>query len=152
MADRLVATNKRARQHYEIFDTLEAGLVLLGSEVKSLRQGRADLSGSYARIEQQQVWLYECHIAPYDHAGYAGHEPKRPRKCLLNRGEIRRLIGRVSQKGLTLVPLRIYFRRGYAKVELAVARGVTKGDKRRRITEETARREMDQEIRRHKER
>jgi len=150
MSERVVTRNKQARRDYEIFDTMEAGMVLQGSEVKSLRQGQADLKGSFARVEGEEVWLYDCHIAPYEQAGYAGHDPKRRRKLLLHREEIRRLIGKVAQKGLTLIPLRIYFRRGYAKVELAVARARTRGDKRRKIEEQRARREMQQEVRRHK--
>lgn len=150
MSERVVTRNKQARRDYEIFDTMEAGMVLQGSEVKSLRQGQADLKGSFARVEGEEVWLYDCHIAPYEQAGYAGHDPKRRRKLLLHRDEIRRLIGKVTQKGLTLIPLRIYFRRGYAKVELAVARARTRGDKRHKIEEQRARREMQQEVRRHK--
>ncbi|MFO7767400.1 MAG: SsrA-binding protein SmpB [bacterium] len=150
MSERVVTKNKQARRDYEIFDTMEAGMVLQGSEVKSLRQGQADLKGSFARVEGEEVWLYDCHIAPYEQAGYAGHDPKRRRKLLLRREEIRRLIGKVAQKGLTLIPLRIYFRRGYAKVELAIARARTKGDKRHKIEEQTARREMQQAVRRHK--
>lgn len=150
MSERVVTRNKQARRDYEIFDTMEAGMVLQGSEVKSLRQGQADLKGSFARVEGEEVWLYDCHIAPYEQAGYAGHDPKRRRKLLLHRDEIRRLIGKVAQKGLTLIPLRIYFRRGYAKVELAIARARTRGDKRHKIEEQRARREMQQEVRRHK--
>lgn len=150
MADYLVASNKRARHDYEILEAFEAGLVLHGSEVKSLRAGRADLKGSYARVEGEEVWLYDCHIGPYEQAGNAGHEPKRRRKLLLKKAEIRRLIGRVAQKGLTMIPLKIYFKGGYAKVEIAVARGRVKGDRRHQIAEETARREMQQAVRKHK--
>ncbi len=147
MAERLVASNKRIRRDYEIIETVEAGLVLTGTEVKSLRAGRADLSGSFARIEGGEVWLIDCHIPPYEQGGYSNHEPKRPRKLLLHRHQIRRLIGRVSQKGLTLVPVRLYFQGGYAKILLAVARGRGKGDKRRRIEDDEARREMKKALR-----
>ncbi len=147
MPQRLVATNKRARRDYEILETIEAGLVLTGTEVKSLRAGRADLTGSYARLEADEIWLLDSHIPPYAQGGYANHEPKRPRKLLLHQREIRRLIGRLSQKGLTLVPLKLYFHGGYAKVLLAVARGRGKGDKRRQIEDDEARREMKQAMR-----
>jgi len=147
MTERLIASNKRVRRDYEIVETIEAGLVLTGTEVKSLRSGKADLTGSFARIEAGEVWLIDVHIPPYQQGGYANHEPKRPRKLLLHRHEIRRLIGRVSQKGLTLVPMKLYFRAGYAKVLLAVARGRGKGDKRRRIEDDEARREMKRAMR-----
>jgi SsrA-binding protein len=150
MTDRLVASNKRARRDYELLETLEAGLVLTGTEVKSLREGRADLTGGYATVEGEEVWLHDVHIPPYGQGGYANHPPKRPRKLLLNRRQIRRLIGQVAQKGVTLVPLRLYFKEGWAKVEIALARGRPKGDKRQRLAEETARREMQQAIRRHR--
>jgi len=150
MAERLVASNKRARRDYEILETFEAGLVLQGTEVKSLRSGRADLAGSFARIEGGQAWLYDCHIPPYKQGGYTNHEPKRPRKLLLHKTEIRRLVGKVAQKGVTLVPLRLYFKGGYAKVQIAVARGRVKSDKRQMIAEEEARREMRRAVRRFK--
>ena len=144
MAERPIASNKRARRDFEILDTYEAGIVLQGTEVKSLRRGRADLTGSYARVEGGEVWLFDCHIPPYEQGGYANHEPKRPRKLLLHRAEIRRLIGRTSRGGVTLIPLRLYFSGGYAKVQLALARGRKKGDKRRLIDDDEAKREMRQ--------
>ncbi len=150
MSDRLVASNKRARYDYEILETLEAGLVLTGTEVKSLRAGQADLTGGYARLEGEEVWLYDIHIPPYRQGGYANHEPKRRRKLLLNRREVKKLIGKTAQKGVTLIPLRLYFQAGWAKVEIALARGRVKGDKRQRLAEETARREMQQAMRRYK--
>lgn len=150
MADRPVATNKRARRDFEVLETLEAGMVLQGTEVKSLRAGQADLAGSYSRVEGNEVWLYDCHIPHYREGGYANHDPKRPRKLLLHRREIKRLIGKVAQKGVTLVPLRLYFKGGYAKVLLGVVRGRQKGDKRRVMEDEVARREMKQAVRRHK--
>ncbi len=148
MAERLVASNKRARRDYEIQDTVEAGIVLQGTEVKSLRAGQADLTGSFARVEGGEVWLYDCHIPPYKEGGYINHEPKRPRKLLLHKSEIRRLIGKVAQQGITLIPLKLYFHGGYAKVLLAVARGRAKADKRYRIAEEEARREIKLAVRR----
>ena len=144
MAERLVASNKRARRNFEVLDTIEAGMVLLGTEVKSLRAGQADLTGSFARIDAGEMWLYDCHIPPYEKSGYVNHEPKRRRKLLLHKSEIRRLIGKVAQKGITLVPLKLYFREGNAKILIAVARGRAKSDKRQRISEEEARREMKQ--------
>ncbi len=151
MSDRLVASNKRARHDYEISESYEAGLVLTGTEVKSLRSGQANLKGSYARVEGEELWLYDCHIPPYKQGGLANHEPRRPRKLLMNRSEIRRLIGKVAQKGVTLIPLRIYFQGSWAKVEIAVARAKQKGDKRRRLAEEVDRREMQQATQRHRE-
>jgi len=148
MAERLVASNKRARRDYEILETVEAGMVLQGTEVKSLRAGQADLTGSFARVEGREVWLYDCHIPPYKEGGYTNHEPKRPRKLLLHRAEIRRLIGKVARQGITLIPLKLYFHGGYAKVLLAVARGRAKADKRHRIAEEEARREIKLAVRR----
>lgn len=150
MAERLIASNKRARRDYEILESIEAGLVLQGTEVKSLRTGRADLAGSFARIEGEEVWLYDCHIPPYKQGGYVNHEPKRPRKLLLHRSEIKRLIGKVAQKGVTIIPLKLYFKGGYAKVLIGIARGRVKGDKRRLIADEEARREMRQAVQRHK--
>ena len=150
MSDRLVASNKRARHDYEILESYEAGLVLTGTEVKSLRDGQADLTGGYARLEGDEVWLYDCQIPQYKQGGLANHEPKRPRKLLLRAEEIRRLIGKLAQKGVTMIPLRLYFKDGWAKVEIALARGRPKGDKRRRIEEETDRREMKQEMDRHR--
>lgn len=148
MGDRLVASNKRAHRDYELFEKYEAGLVLTGTEVKSLRVGRADLKGSFARVEGEEVWLYDCHIPPYKQGGHANHDPKRPRKLLLKKGEITRLIGKVAQKGVTIIPLRIYFRGNWAKVEIAVARARLKGDKRRRLAEEVDRREMQRALER----
>ena len=151
MAERQIASNKRARRDYEILETFEAGIVLQGTEVKSLRVGRADLTGSYARIEGNEVWLFDCHIPPYEQRGYANHEPKRTRKLLLHRAEIRRLIGKTSRSGLTLIPLKLYFSGGYVKVLIALARGRKKGDKRRVIDDDEARREMRQAVERGRE-
>ena len=150
MSERLVASNKRARHDYEILETYEAGMVLTGTEVKSLRDGQADLTGGYARLVGEEVWLYDCQIPQYKQGGYANHEPKRPRKLLLRSEEIRRLIGKVAARGVTIIPLRLYFKQGWAKVEIAVARGRSRGDKRHRLEEETDRREMRQEMDRHR--
>lgn len=138
----VVATNRKARHDYDVLETHEAGLALTGTEVKSLRAGRVNLRDSFARIEKGEVYLYNAHISPYSHGNRWNHDPTRRRKLLLKKGEIRRLIGKVQQQGLTLVPLRVYFNsRGYAKVELALAKGKKTWDKRRDIAKRDAERE-----------
>lgn len=139
---RAVATNRRARHDYWIEESHEAGIVLTGTEVKSLRQGRANLSDAFARVEGGEVWLHQFHISPYDQGNIHNHDPLRTRKLLLHRREILRLQARVIQKGYTLIPLRVYFRNGVAKVELAVARGRRQYDKRERIAERDAERRI----------
>jgi SsrA-binding protein len=141
---KLVATNRRARFEYEILDTFEAGLVLLGPEVKSLRAGKANLADSYATIRRGEAWLVNAHISPYAQAGRDNPEPRRERKLLLHRAEISRLQGRIAEKGLTLVPLELYFSKGRAKVRLGLARGKRRHDKREAIR----RREQDREMQR----
>jgi len=137
VAKKIVARNRRARRDYAIEETYEAGIVLTGSEVKSVRAGRVSLDEGYAKVEDGEVWLYGMHIAPYEPSSYFGHDPERPKKLLLNRREIARLVGKVTRAGYTLVPLSLYFNeRGYAKVELALAKGRTKVDKRRKLIEE----------------
>jgi SsrA-binding protein len=144
---KVVASNRKARHEFEILETFEAGLVLRGPEVKSLREGKVGFQDAYARLEGGEIWLHSLHISPYEQANRYNEDPLRPRKLLLNRQEIRRLVGRVEEKGLTLVPLEIYFRRGFAKVTLALARGRKLYDKReklkRRTQDEEARRAMD---------
>lgn len=140
---KIVCQNKKARHDFEIVETVEAGMVLQGTEVKSLREGRANLKDSYAKIKGEEIWLYDVHISPYPHASYNNHEPERTRKLLLHKREIRRLMGKTQEKGLTLVPLKIYFRKGKAKVELALARGKKAYDKRERIKQKEEAREMD---------
>ncbi len=144
---KVVASNRRARHDYEIVDTIEAGLVLEGSEVKSLRAGNANLKDSFAMLRGGEMWLENAHIAPYKFARDGGHEPERPRKLLLHRREIDRLSGTMAEKGLTLVPLALYFLEGRAKVELALAKGRRSYDKRRAIRDREERREMDRAIR-----
>lgn len=146
--DRDIAVNRRARHEYHIEETFEAGIALLGSEVKALRQGKANLKDSYGRLEGNEVWLWNAHISPYGPASQFGHEPTRTRKLLLHRGEISRLNGKVKERGLTLIPLRLYFKNGRAKVELGLARGKKQYDKREAIKEREVRREMDRAIRR----
>jgi SsrA-binding protein len=143
-AEKLVATNRKAFYDYAIEEKLEAGIVLRGTEVKSLREGRVNLRDSYAGVEHGEVMLFNCHISPYSHGNIMNHEPERPRKLLLHRKEINKLLGKTQQKGLTLVPLRIYFTaRGKAKVELALAKGKKQYDRRETIKEREAGREMD---------
>jgi len=139
---KVITENRKARHDYHIEETYEAGIVLSGTEVKSLRLGRANLTDSYAGVENGEVFLYNCHISPYDHGNRFNHEPKRKRKLLLHRREINRLVGLTQQKGYTLVPLRMYFTRGLAKVELALARGKRSYDKR----EDLAKRDTQRQI------
>ncbi len=146
--ERVVTLNRKARHDYEVLETYEAGLVLTGTEVKSLRAGRANLKDSFARIEKGEAWLYNMHISPYSHGNIYNHDPTRPRKLLLHKSEIRRLTGKVEERGLTLVPLKIYFKDGYAKVELALARGKRLYDKRRDIAKRDAERELRRVLRR----
>ena len=146
-AERLVAQNRRARHEYEILETVEAGLVLRGTEVKSLRAGLVNFKDSYASVRNGEGWLLGCHINPYSHGTDANHDPERDRKLLLHKREIDRLGGRISEKGLTLVPLRLYFKDGRAKVELGLARGKKLHDKRATLREREVRREMDKAAR-----
>lgn len=144
---RVVASNRKAYHDYTIEDTIEAGIVLIGSEIKSIRAGRANLRDGYAAIENGEVWMHNVHIAPYDPASRYGHEPRRKRKLLLHKREIARLGRRVQEKGYTLVPVRLYLRGNLAKVELALARGKRQYDKRAAIAERDARRRAERAIR-----
>lgn len=137
-----VARNKRARFDYHLLDTFEAGLVLTGTEVKSLREGKAHIGDAFGVVRDAQVFLLNAHIPPYERGGYVNHEPTRTRKLLLHRREIRRLIGAVEREGLTLVPLELYFRKGVAKVALALAKGKKVHDKRETERRRDAEREM----------
>ena len=141
-----VASNRRARHRYEVLDRFEAGIELLGSEVKSLRAGKAQIAEAYAAIEDGEVWLRNAHIPPYEPASAGNHEPERPRKLLLHRREIDRLVGQAQKKGLTLVPLRIYFKGPRAKLELALARGKEQRDRRRELRDRDQRREIEREL------
>ncbi|MDQ7849236.1 MAG: SsrA-binding protein SmpB [Armatimonadota bacterium] len=143
-----IATNRRARYEYHIEETVEGGLVLTGTEVKSLRAGRASLAEAFARVERGEVWIHGMHIPPYEAGSVFNHDPLRSRKVLLHRSEINRLLGKAQQKGYTLVPLRLYFKGGLAKVELAVARGKKAYDKREAIARREAQREMAQALKR----
>ena len=137
-----IAKNRRARHDYHILDTWEAGLVLTGTEVKALREGKANIGDSYGIVKNGELWLLNMHISPYERGGYTNHEPDRTRKLLLHRKEIRRLIGAVEREGLTLVPLELYFKGGVAKVALALGKGKKAHDKRDTIKEREAEREM----------
>ena len=145
MAD--VARNKQASYRYHLLEKWEAGMALQGSEVKSLRDGKAQLKDGYATVSNGEVWLHNVHIPPYAPATRENHEPERSRKLLMHRGEIERLIGKTREKGLTLVPTRLYFKGGRAKVEIALARGKDVGDKRQAIKEREMKREMERALR-----
>ncbi len=147
-AEKVVATNRKAHHDYFIEETYEAGIALAGSEVKSLRAGRVTLKDSYALVRDGEVFLYNVNISPYVHGDvFTRHDPERPRKLLLHKDEIRRLIGKTKERGYTLVPLRIYFSRGKAKVELALAKGKRLYDKRRAMAEREARLEIERAFR-----
>jgi len=145
-ARKIVCRNKRAFHEYEILETLEAGMVLTGTEVKSLREGRVNLKDSYAKVEEGEVFLVDAHISPYSHGNIMNHDPLRPRKLLLHKREIKRLTGKVRERGLTLIPLQIYFKNGKAKVELALAKGKKIHDKRAAIKKREEKRELQREL------
>ena len=142
-AQRLIADNRKALHDYHVLDSWEAGVALLGTEVKAIREGSVNLRDSYARLENGEVWLMNLHISPYSHTGYAHHDERRQRKLLLHRHEIQKLMGRVIERGLTLVPLRMYLNKGRVKVALALVKGKQAHDKRETIR----RREVDRETR-----
>jgi SsrA-binding protein len=146
---RIIASNRKARHEYHILDTWEAGLVLKGPEVKSLRDGKVAFQDAFARVEDGEVWLYSLHISPYEQANRFNTDPTRRRKLLLRADEIRKLVGSVEEKGLTLIPLDIYFRRGYAKVTLGLARGKKLHDKRETLKRRTQEREARRAIQAH---
>jgi SsrA-binding protein len=143
LAKENIAENRKAFHDYHILDSWEAGMVLLGTEVKSIREGRVNLRDSFARVEKGEVWLYNVNISSYSHRGYADHEPLRQRKLLMHRDEIRKLIGKTTEKGMTLVPLRMYFKNGRIKVQVGLAKGKKDYDKRETIK----RRETERETR-----
>jgi SsrA-binding protein len=142
-AQQNIAENRKAYHDFHLIETFEAGIVLLGTEVKSIREGRVNLRDSYARVEDGEVFLYNVNISPYSHRGYADHEPLRRRKLLLHRDEIRKLIGKTVEKGMTLVPVRLYYKNGRVKVAVSLAKGKKEYDKR----ETVKRREADRETR-----
>ncbi|RJP18156.1 MAG: SsrA-binding protein SmpB [Candidatus Abyssobacteria bacterium SURF_5] len=144
MSEKIVTINRKARSDYEILESLEAGMSLKGTEVKSLREGRMNLKDSFAKVQEGEVFLVNAHISPYSHGNIQNHDPLRERKLLLHKAEIKRLTGKTEEKGLTLIPLKVYFLRGKAKVELGLARGRKQYDKREQIK----RRDTEREIRR----
>ena len=147
-SEKTIATNRQARHDYFIEETFEAGLALTGTEIKSIRAGRLNLRDAYARVENGEAWLLGMHVSPYDQAGgYFQHDPLRPRKLLLHRRQIDYLHGQLGQRGLTLVPLRLYLKRGKAKVELGLAKGKKLYDKREALAERDARREIQRALR-----
>jgi SsrA-binding protein len=148
MPSRDVASNRQASHRYHLLEKWECGLVLQGTEVKALRDGKAQLKDGYASVRDGEVWLHNVHIPPYGPASRENHEPERPRKLLMHKREIERLIGKTREKGLTLVPTRLYFSGGRAKVEIALAKGKDVGDKRQAIKERELKREMDRAVRR----
>ena len=143
LAQANIAENRKAHHDYHLLETFEAGVVLLGTEVKAIREGRVNLRDSYARVDDGEVYLYNVNISPYSHRGYAEHEPLRRRKLLLHRDEIRKLIGKTVERGMTLVPVRMYFKNGRVKVAVSLARGKKEYDKRETIKQ----RETDRETR-----
>jgi SsrA-binding protein len=145
--DRIVTTNRRAFHEYTILDTVEAGIALTGTEIKSIRDGKITISEAYARIENGELWLIGSHISPYSHGNRANHEPDRPRKLLVHKRQIRELRAAIEQKGMTLVPLRVALKRGRAKVDVGVARGKKLYDKREAAAERESRRDVERAMR-----
>ncbi len=145
-----IAVNKKVRRYFEILETVEAGISLTGSETKSLRAGQVSFKDGYVKFHNGEAFLVDVHIAPYAHATHIQHEPERTRKLLLHKKEIDRLMGKVEQKGLTVVPLKMYFRKGKIKVELALAKGLKLFDQREELKQRAVKRDMDREMARHK--
>ena len=145
-ATKTIVSNRKARYEYQVLDTVEAGIVLQGTEVKSLREGKANLQDSFGRFDRGELWLHNLHISPYDAGNRFNHDPLRPRKLLLHRRELRKLVGQVEQKGLTLVPLDLHFRRGVAKVTLGLVRGKKLHDKRQDVKKREAEREIARDL------
>jgi SsrA-binding protein len=145
---KIISTNRKARHDYFILDTYEAGIVLHGSEIKSIRAGQISIKQAYVRVDGEEAWLIDAHIAPYDQAGHFNHDPRRPRKLLLHKKQIHRLWDAVRQKGVTIIPLRVYLTDGLAKVEIAVAKGKRQYDKRRTIRKRDTEREIERHLRR----
>lgn len=143
---KIIATNRKAYHEYHVEDTIEAGMVLTGSEVKSIAQGKASLSDAYCRVEEGEMWLVNMHVAPYENAPIYGHDPRRKRKLLLHKWEINRLRGKAEQKGYTLIPLKLYFRNGKVKVEIGLVRGKRQYDKREVIKRKDIERAMRREL------
>ncbi|ABB14089.1 MULTISPECIES: SsrA-binding protein SmpB [Carboxydothermus] len=145
--EKIIAENRKAYHDYHILEKYEAGIALKGTEVKSIRLGRVNLRDSFARIENGELWLYNMHISPYEQGNRFNHEPKRPRKLLMHKREIMRLFGKTREKGLTLVPLKLYFKGNYAKIELGLAKGKKIYDKREEMAKRDAAREIEKALR-----
>ncbi len=143
---KVVADNRRARHEYEILETIEAGLALSGTEVKSIRQGKANLQDSFAKIEDNEIWLYRCHISPYDFGNRFNHDPLRKRRLLVHRRQINKLKAQTQEKGLALIPLKLYFKKNWAKIDLALARGKQLYDKRQSIAKRENQRQIERII------
>jgi len=148
MSIKVVATNRKAKHNYFILETYEAGISLLGSEIKSVRAGQISIKESYVRIDGEEAWLVDAHISPYIQANRYNHEPRRPRKLLLHKNEIYSLYDDIRKKGVTIIPIRVYIKNGKAKVEIAMARGKRKYDKRQEIAKQDAQREIERQMRR----
>ena len=144
---KVIATNRKASHNYFLDDRFEAGLVLTGTEIKSIRAGRVNLQAAYVQARGDELWLVEAHIAPYEHGGRQNHDPKRPRKLLLHRRQINRLIGKVTTRGYTIIPTLLYLKGGRAKLEIALARGKAKYDKREAIAKRDSKRQADRAVR-----
>lgn len=144
--NKISLTNRRAFHDYEILEKIEAGIVLHGTEVKSIRQGKASFKDCYAKVINEELWIVSMHITPYDHGGYSNHDPVRNRKLLLHKFEIKKLIGKIEEKGLTVIPLRLYFKGGKVKVELGLARGKKVHDKRKDIAARDMSRDAQREL------
>ncbi|MBF0508674.1 MAG: SsrA-binding protein SmpB [Deltaproteobacteria bacterium] len=147
---KLICQNKKARFRFDIVESMEAGLVLTGTEVKSLRLGRANLSDAYAKIRKGEVWLYNANISPYPFAYHDNHDPLRPRKLLFHKSEIKRLIGKIEEKGFTLIPLKLYFSQSHVKAEMALAKGRNVVDRRHELKKRDANRELDRQKKNYK--
>ena len=145
METKVVATNRKAAHEYFLLERYEAGIALLGSEIKSIRAGQISLAEAFVQIDGREAWLMDAHVAPYEHSGIFNHEPRRPRKLLLNRNEIHHLWNDVRKKGVTVIPTRVYIKNGLAKVEIAVAKGKKNYDKRQAIAERDAKREIERQ-------
>jgi SsrA-binding protein len=148
MSVKVVATNRKARHEYFLLETFEAGMELKGTEIKSIRAGQVSLAEAYVQVDGQQAWLMEAHVAPYEQASHFNHEPRRPRRLLLHRSEIKQLWDTVRQKGVTIIPLRVYLKDGRAKLEIALAKGKKLYDKRATIAERDSKREIERQLRR----
>ncbi|EHQ92192.1 SsrA-binding protein SmpB [Desulfosporosinus youngiae] len=144
---KVISENRKAFHDYYIEDRVEAGIILTGTEIKSIRNGRVNLKDSYARLDNGEVWVHQMHISPYEQGNRFNHDPLRPRKLLLHRSEINKLIGKIQQQGLTLIPIKIYLKKGMAKVELAVGQGKKNYDKRQALAEREGKRDIERALR-----